>query len=88
MTAFHENMLASVLCPNCSKDFLQAKDLYSRLNDTVKERVLSCPSCGASVAARMQADPDEERSGEISEALELSEIFYRRRLDQRRETSP
>ena len=77
----HECREAVVLCPNCSQQPLSVRDLESELDPSVFERVLQCPGCRASVAARISKGLSSyEPSGETSASADFAARAYERNL--------
>ena len=75
----HENRDASILCPNCELEDLQVEDLESALDQSVFERLLECPGCGASVAARIAKDATNFRpTGRSSDSADFAQRAYNR----------
>ena len=69
----HECREAVVLCPNCLQQPLSVRDLEPELDSSVFERVLHCPGCRASVAARISKGLTEYKpSGETSASADFA----------------
>ena len=56
---FEADISAQVTCPNCDHACLEVTDIFPVSDSKNKERILTCPACRATIAARMPRKDSE-----------------------------